>query len=90
MLLLQAGPEGKNQVRVSGLTQQENELMLLMSGLRPQGCGVIKERKQTPSVFMAMASAWAGEAAQTRVLGHLRQDNSIIQLPCGTGSRGVG
>ena len=69
MLVLQAGPEGQNQVRVPGLTQQENELMSLMPGLRPQGCGVIKERKQTPSVFMAMASAWAGEAAQTRFLG---------------------
>ena len=75
MLVLQAGPEGQNQVRVPGLTQQENELMPLMPGLRPQGGGVIKEWKQTPREFMAMASAWAGEAAQTRILGHFGQEN---------------
>lgn len=38
---------------------------------------------------MAMASAWAGEAAQTRILGHIGQENSRIQLPPRTGPRGV-
>ena len=76
MLVLQAGPEGQNQVRVPGLTQQENELMLLMPGLRPRGCYVIKERKQKPREFMSMASAWAQDAALIRTLDHMIQYKS--------------
>ena len=87
MQLFQAGHEGQNQVRVPGLTKQENELMLPMPGLRPHGCCVIKEKKQTPREFIKHQEslARAGEAAQTRILGKLRQDNSIIQPHMGQG-----